>query len=63
MYRRWATPLERLQEVADCEKLLQPGVTSAKLQLIAQEKTDTEAALEMQRAKRKLLSRIGPLRT
>jgi hypothetical protein len=59
VYRRWATPFERLQEVADCQQLLQPSVTSAQLKQIAQAQSDTEAALEMQRAKRQLMARIG----
>jgi transposase InsO family protein len=58
-YPRWATPFELFQEMPRCESLLRPGVTLAGLQQFAQLQSDTEAALEMQRAKRQLLSRIG----
>jgi hypothetical protein len=59
IYPRWATPFELFQEMPRCESLLRPGVTLAALQQFAQLQSDTEAALEMQRAKRQLLSRIG----
>ena len=55
VYLRWATPLELFQEVPHCENLLRPGVTLAELRRMAGSQTDTEAALSMQRAKRKLL--------
>jgi hypothetical protein len=61
IYTRWATPLELFQEVPRCERLLQPNVTLAGLQQCAQLQSDTEAALEMQRAKRHLMSRIAKL--
>jgi transposase InsO family protein len=61
IYPRWATPFELFQEVPRCESLLRPGVTLARLQQFAQLQSDTEAALEMQRAKRQLLSRIAKL--
>lgn len=59
VYLRWATPLELLQEAPNWEKLLRPGVTGAELERLAQQQSDTEAALEMQSAKRQLLTRIG----
>jgi transposase InsO family protein len=59
IYPRWATPFELFQEMPRCESLLRPGVTLAGLQQFEQLQSDTEAALEMQRAKRQLLSRIG----
>jgi transposase InsO family protein len=59
IYPRWATPFELFQEMPRCQSLLRPGVTLAALQQFAQLQSDTEAALEMQRAKRQLLRRIG----
>ncbi len=58
-YPRWATPFELFQEIPRCESLLRPGVTLAELRKFAQLQSDTEAALEMQRAKRQLMSRIA----
>ena len=58
VYQRWATPFERLREVPQCESLLRPGVTLAGLELLAQAQSDTEAALAMQRAKRKLFGSL-----
>jgi len=55
VYLRWATPFELLQEVPRCESLLRPGVTLAELERLAGSQTDTEAAVSMQHAKRKLL--------
>ncbi|MGB0081219.1 MAG: hypothetical protein WBP90_06795 [Terracidiphilus sp.] len=61
IYLRWATPFELLQTVPHCESLLRPGVTLAQLEGFAQHQSDTEAALDMQRAKRQLLARIAKL--
>jgi transposase InsO family protein len=58
IYQRWATPWERLQEMPESGRILRPGVTLAGLEHFAQQQSDTEAALEMQRAKRKLLGRM-----
>jgi hypothetical protein len=63
VYQRWATPFELFQEVPLCEKLLRPGVTLEQLKHVAGSQTDTEAALAMQLAKRKLLSRIRAQQT
>jgi hypothetical protein len=54
IYRRWATPWELFTELPGCESFLRPGLTVAELESFAQQQTDTEAALVMQRAKRKL---------
>jgi hypothetical protein len=54
IYLRWATPFEMFQELPQCEKHLRPRVTLAELERIAQSQSDTEAALAMQNAKRKL---------
>ena len=59
IYPRWATPFELFQEMPRCQSLLRPGVTMAALAQFAQLQSDTESALEMQRAKRHLMSRIG----
>jgi hypothetical protein len=59
IYTRWATPFELFQEMPRCESLLRAGVTLAELERFAQLQSDTEAALQMQRAKRQLLSRIA----
>jgi len=54
IYLRWATPFELLQQSPLCQKSLRPGVTLAELERFAQMQSDTEAALTMQAAKRKL---------
>jgi transposase InsO family protein len=58
-YPRWATPFELFQEVTQCEKHLRVGVTLIGLEEFARLQSDTEAALDMQRAKRRLLRRIA----
>ena len=59
VYPRWATPFELFQEMPRCQSLLRPGVTLAALAQFAQLQSDTEAALDMQRAKPQLMTRIG----
>ncbi len=54
IYLRWATPFEMFRELPQCKKYLRPQVTLAELDRFAQSQSDTEAALAMQRAKRKL---------
>src|ERR1700691_371170 len=63
VYQRWATPCELFREVPQCESFLRPGVTLAELERFAQQQSDTEAALAMQRARRKLLGSIKPGQT
>lgn len=58
-YRRWATPFELFQEVTQCEQYLRAGLTLSSLEEFAQLQSDTEAALDMQRAKRGLLRHIA----
>jgi transposase InsO family protein len=60
VYQRWATPFELFRELPRCESYLRPPVTLAELDRFAQTQSDTESALEMQRAKRKLLQAIRP---
>ena len=60
VYERWATPFELFRELPRCESYLQPHVTLAELDRLAQTQSDTEAALDMQRAKRKLFQSFHP---
>jgi transposase InsO family protein len=59
VYRRWATPFEILRQMPDCESYLRPQVSLAELEQFARAQSDTEAAIEMQRAKRQLLATIA----
>ena len=54
IYLRWATPFEMFRELPQCAKYLRPRVTLAELDRFSQSQSDTEAALAMQHAKRKL---------
>jgi transposase InsO family protein len=54
VYLRWATPFELFREIPQCENHLRPQVTLAELDRFVQQQSDTEAALAMQCAKRKL---------
>jgi transposase InsO family protein len=60
VYQRWATPFELFREIPRCESYLRLPVTLAELDRFAQTQSDTESALEMQRAKRKLLQTVHP---
>ena len=57
-YPRWATPFEIFCQTPQGESYLKPGVSLASLEEIAQQQTDTEAAIAMQQAKQKLLTRV-----
>jgi hypothetical protein len=59
VYRRWATPFEMFRQTPQCECLLRPGVKMADLERFAKAQSDTEAAIEMQQAKRQLLAGIA----
>jgi transposase InsO family protein len=59
VYRRWATPLEIFIETPQCESYLRVGVSVDELRRQAGKQSDTEAAIEMQRAKKNLLSTIA----
>lgn len=59
VYRRWATPFEIFSQTPHCETYLRPGITMAELERFAQEQSDTEAAIAMQRAKRQLMAGIA----
>jgi transposase InsO family protein len=60
VYQRWATPFELFRELPRCQSYLRPYVTLAELDRQAQTQSDTEAALDMQRAKRKLFQSFHP---
>lgn len=53
-YPRWDTPFEIFRQMPQGEKYLKPGVSLTSLQQLAQQQTDTEAAMAMQQAKQKL---------
>lgn len=55
-YRWYATPWEILRQLPDLARQLKPGVTIEELDRQARAKTDTQAAAEMQAAKRKLFA-------
>jgi transposase InsO family protein len=63
IYLRWATPFEMFRELPGCEKHLRPHLTLAELDRFVQTQSDTEAALAMQRAKRKLFQGFQHQRT
>lgn len=58
IYARWATPFELLREFSRVQSCLRPGITLAELEQLADSQSDTEAALAMQQAKRKLLGQV-----
>jgi hypothetical protein len=59
VYRKWATPFEIFSQTPQCESFLRPGISMAGLKNFAQKQTDTEAAIAMQQAKKRLLSGIA----
>jgi hypothetical protein len=59
VYRRWATPLEIFSQTPACESFLRPGVSIGELKEFARKQSDTEAAITMQQAKKRLLSGIA----
>ncbi len=58
IYPHWATPFEIFRQTPQCETCLKPGVSMDSLLQFAQEQTDTEAAIAMQQAKRRLLAQL-----
>jgi len=58
IYGRWATPWELLRDLPHCARHLRQGIAVAELDGIALAKSDTEAVLAMQDAKRKLFATI-----
>src|ERR1700689_500308 len=59
VYRNWATPFEIFSQAPQCESRLPPGGSMADLEILAQTQSVTEAAVEMQRAKRQLMAGIA----
>ena len=59
VYRKWATPFEIFSQTPQCESYLRPGISMAELESFAQKQSDTEAAIAMQQAKKRLLNGIG----
>ena len=58
VYRRWATPWEILRQLPDCTSFLRQSVSEAALDKQAAAQSDTEAARDLQEAKRQLWSKI-----
>jgi transposase InsO family protein len=58
IYRRWATPWEILSELPAGEAFLRPGLSVAELDRRAAAQSDTDAARDMQQAKRQLWAAI-----
>jgi transposase InsO family protein len=56
IYRWYATPWEILRQLPDIARCRKPDLTIQDLERQARAKTDTEAAVEMQQAKRKLFA-------
>lgn len=63
VYRRYATPWELLQEVPQFATHLKPDVSAAQLQRQAEACSDTQAACQMQEAKRKLFAGLWQKRS
>ena len=63
MYRWYATPWEILRQLPDVARRLKPDVTIESLNKQARAKGDTQAALEMQAAKRHLFASFQPRRS
>ena len=59
VYRKWATPFEIFSQTPECEGYLRPDVSMADLRNFAAKQSDTEAAIEMQEAKRRLMAGIA----
>ena len=59
VYRKWDTPFEIFRQTPQWESSLRPGVSIAELESFAQKQSDTEAAIAMQLAKKRLLRGIA----
>jgi hypothetical protein len=58
VYRWYATPWEILRQLPDVARSLRPDLTMDQLAHTARAQSDTQAATEMQEAKRKLFARL-----
>jgi transposase InsO family protein len=63
VYRWYATPWEILRQLPGLAGFLRPELTTGELQRTAQAQTDTQAAVEMQAAKRKLFAGLQQRRS
>jgi transposase InsO family protein len=63
VYRWYATPWEILRQLPGLAGFLRPELTADQLQTTAAAKSDTQAATEMQEAKRKLFARLNRKRS
>jgi hypothetical protein len=63
VYRWYATPWEVLRQLPDLARHLRPEVTVSELERMAGAESDTEAARNMQAAKRKLFARLRQKRS
>ena len=63
VYRWYATPWQMLRQLPDLPRWLKPERTIEQLQAIADARSDTEAAQQMQEAKRKLFGGFQQRRT
>ncbi|MGB8990393.1 MAG: hypothetical protein WCC37_27595 [Candidatus Sulfotelmatobacter sp.] len=63
VYRWYATPWEILRQLPGLAGFLRPEMTVDQLQQIARAKSDTQAAMEMREAKRRLFARFQHKRT
>ena len=59
-YRRYQTPLETLLALPEAAQYLRQGLSVATLERIAAVRSDTEAAQQMQHAKRQLFEQFRP---
>ena len=57
VYRWYATPWEILRQLPDLPRYLKPEITIAELDRRARQMSDTEAAMQMREARRKLFAR------
>lgn len=63
VYRWYATPWEILRQLPNLAAHLRPGLTISDLDCLARTRSDTQAAAELQEAKRKLFARWHKKRT
>ena len=63
VYRRYATPWELLQEAPQFTRSLKPGIKPGELERQAKRPSDTQAARQMQEAKRKLFAGLKEKRS
>jgi hypothetical protein len=59
IYRKWATPFEIFSQTPQCAGFLRPGVSMDELENFALKQSDTEAAIAMQQAKKRLRGGIA----